>query len=146
MPIYDYRCGGCGRKVSIYFRSIGAVEDNPACPECGARALTRRMSRVWARSGRAGTEERPEPSFEQDGVPYFGPTDDPYGGDDMSWGDEDDGDLTELARETREMAQLMGEPLDAEFDAALRHIERGADPDDVLGELEDATPEPSDSE
>jgi hypothetical protein len=36
------------------------------------------------------------------------------------------------------MATMMGEPLDAEFDTALRHIEQGADPDDVFGEL-DAT-------
>ena len=36
------------------------------------------------------------------------------------------------------MAQMMGEPLDESFDRALRHVERGADPDDVFGELDAA--------
>jgi putative FmdB family regulatory protein len=144
MPIYEYRCGGCGRKVSMFYRSIGAVEADPACPACGAHALSRRMSRVWTRS-RSQHDMQPDPDHEEDGVPIYGGADGSYG-DDPHWGEENDGDVAELARETREMARMMGEPLDVEFDTALQHIERGADPEDVLGELDDATPEPTDTE
>lgn len=48
----------------------------------------------------------------------------------------DDEDVVALARQAREMAAMMGEPLDAEFDRALQHIEGGADVDDVFGELD----------
>jgi putative FmdB family regulatory protein len=150
MPIYEYRCLGCGRKASLFFRSIGAVEADPACPHCGKHELTRRMSRVWSR--RSG-ETVPEPSFEDDGVPFYGPDSfiEPYGGYD-DFGDAGGGgeDIAAVAREARAMAEMMGEPLDAEFDAALRHVERGADPDDVFGELDAAEstrePEPSSDE
>ena len=45
MPIYEYRCGGCGRKVSIFFRSFTTVVD-AVCPRCGSTDLTRLVSRV----------------------------------------------------------------------------------------------------
>lgn len=81
--------------------------------------------------------------MERDGVPFYGPDpfNDPYGGaiDDEfgSWsGEGSDEDVAAVAREARAMAQMMGEPLDADFDSALRHVEAGADPDDVFGELD----------
>ena len=44
MPIYEYRCGGCRRKVSnLTLRVSEAVE--PVCEHCGSRDLTRLMSR-----------------------------------------------------------------------------------------------------
>jgi hypothetical protein len=100
------------------------------------------MSRVWShRSSNAG-DDLPQPTFEEDGIPFYGPDPyaDPYG--DMDAGYESDGseptadDIAAMAREARAMAQMMGEPLDAEFDTALRHVEQGADPDDVFGELD----------
>jgi putative FmdB family regulatory protein len=136
MPIYEYRCRGCGRKASLFFRSIGKVEADPACPHCGRHELARRMSRVW--SGRSGDEVH-QPSFEDDGVPFYGPDpfSDPYGEYDEFGGNGADGeDVAALAREARAMAESIGEPLDAEFDSALRHVEQGADPEDVFGELD----------
>lgn len=42
MPIYEYRCGGCGRKVSLLVR---AASTSPlACPRCGSGELTRLFS------------------------------------------------------------------------------------------------------
>ena len=144
MPIYEYRCAGCGRKASLFFRSITAVESDPACPHCGERRLDRMMSRVWSRRSSNADDGLPQPTFEEDGVPFYGadPYGDPYGDVDAGYG-MDEGepsseDIAAMAREARAMAQMMGEPLDAEFDAALRHIEQGADPDDVFGELDAA--------
>jgi putative FmdB family regulatory protein len=146
MPIYEYRCAGCGRKASLFFRSIAAAEPNPACPNCAERRLERTVSRVWAHRSSQSVGAYPEPTFEDDGIPFYGP--DPFSAssvDDGSLGEgfDDSGsgigeDSAAMAREARMMAQMMGEPLDAEFDAALRHVERGADPDEVFGELDEA--------
>src|SRR5207249_1493272 len=34
MPIYDYRWPDCGKRPSIFFRSLSAVEASPQCPNC----------------------------------------------------------------------------------------------------------------
>jgi putative FmdB family regulatory protein len=44
MPIYQYDCGSCAKRVDVFFRSASRVEERPKCPECGARRLTRVMS------------------------------------------------------------------------------------------------------
>ncbi|MSQ41109.1 MAG: zinc ribbon domain-containing protein [Dehalococcoidia bacterium] len=46
MPIYEYRCGACGRVSSVFFRSIGAVTAPSACPHCSAAGMERIISRV----------------------------------------------------------------------------------------------------
>ena len=43
MPIYQYDCAGCGRRVEVFFRSPNATQ-SPECPECGSKKLTRLMS------------------------------------------------------------------------------------------------------
>jgi putative FmdB family regulatory protein len=140
MPIYEYACAGCRQTVSIFFRSISAVADHPVCPRCGSTNLRRAMSRVWVHSARSSSDPShyTEPSFEESGVPFYG-GDDSYLSDsedsDFS-GAADDDDVISAAREARAMSHMMGEPLDHEFDTALRHIEQGADPDDVFGEMD----------
>ncbi|HET9014133.1 MAG TPA: zinc ribbon domain-containing protein [Thermomicrobiaceae bacterium] len=153
MPIYEYRCGDCRRKVSIYFRSMSAAGD-PRCPRCGGPNLERLFSRVVVRRGGArddtpGPAEMPEggEGFDEGvaGGGYY--DDDPYG---MGMGPlagmpDEDADPMELVRWTRQMSAQMGEPLDADLDRALTDIERGADPDEVLERLEESPPpEPSD--
>lgn len=47
MPIYQYDCAGCDRRVEVFFRSISKVDDASAiCPECGSKQLTRAVSRI----------------------------------------------------------------------------------------------------
>jgi hypothetical protein len=67
-----------------------------------------------------------------------------YDGDDLdaAGGLEGEDDPAAFAREAREMAAMMGEPLDADLDQALRHIEQGADPDEVFGEIDAAAKPP----
>ena len=50
MPIYEYRCADCRKKVSVFFRSYAAVSD-PKCPLCGGTNLERLFSRVVVRRG-----------------------------------------------------------------------------------------------
>ena len=44
MPIYEYECHGCRRRVSLLVLRPSAAE-SPACPRCGSQALSRVMSR-----------------------------------------------------------------------------------------------------
>lgn len=45
MPIYQYDCGDCGRRVELFFRSISRVAE-ASCPECGSAQLTRAVSQI----------------------------------------------------------------------------------------------------
>ena len=44
MPIYEYHCQDCRRRVSVLVRSI-SNPGTPVCPRCGGRHLERLMSR-----------------------------------------------------------------------------------------------------
>ena len=44
MPIYEYHCQDCRRRVSLLVRSI-TNPGTPTCPRCGGRHLERLMSR-----------------------------------------------------------------------------------------------------
>ena len=43
MPIYEYRCKDCSKKISIFFRSFSEVEE-PKCSNCGSLDVTRLIS------------------------------------------------------------------------------------------------------
>lgn len=151
MPIYEYRCLTCRKKVSIFFRSYASVTD-PVCPECGGTNLERLFSRVVVRRGGARHERGEDPQFGDAGGFDEGmgmgldadPFGDPYGdgSDDNPFGFDEDTDPREIARWTRQMSAQMGEPLDADLDAALTDLERGADPDEVMDRLEESEPPP----
>ena len=44
MPIYEYDCQGCHRRVSLLIMRPSSAPP-PTCPRCGSTALTRLMSR-----------------------------------------------------------------------------------------------------
>ena len=151
MPIYEYKCGNCNHRVSLFFRSISSAESGAAdarCPNCGGASLTRLVSKI---SVLRGNSDQPPglPSFEGDEVDYTVPEDDDiYGahggdvpgapglGDIMSGVDEDD--PRSIARWARQMQAQTGESLGPEFDTALSRIESGEDPDRVMDDLEPA--------
>ena len=48
MPIYEYRCEDCRRRVSLFYQNIAlaaAGADAARCPQCGGARLTRLVSR-----------------------------------------------------------------------------------------------------
>lgn len=50
MPLYPYRCSGCGHEFEVLVRS----SDVPACPSCGSGALDRLVSLPAAQGKSAG--------------------------------------------------------------------------------------------
>lgn len=43
MPIYEYRCGDCGRISSFFTRSVNTALE-PRCNHCDSRRMQRRVS------------------------------------------------------------------------------------------------------
>lgn len=124
MPIYEYRCQDCGRKVSIFWRSLSAVDEKSArCDRCGSRRLVRLASRVRVMRG-AGSSDF-----------------DAGGGDDALLDEMaglDENDPRALGRFMRKMAQESGEDLGPEFDEVVTRLERGEDPEQIeksMGDL-----------
>lgn len=124
MPIYEYRCQDCGRKVSIFWRSLSAVDEkNALCERCGSRRLTRLVSRVRVMRGAESSDL------------------DTGGGDDALLDEMaglDENDPRALGRFMRKMAQESGEDLGPEFDEVVTRLERGEDPEQIeksMGDL-----------
>ena len=47
MPIFEYRCRGCGHE----FETLVRATDTPACPSCAGQDLEKIVSGVAIRSG-----------------------------------------------------------------------------------------------
>ena len=122
MPIYEYRCRQCGRKQSIFWRSLSAVnEANAQCERCGSKQLTRLMSRVRVVRGGGNGENA-------------GVNDDAML-DEMS--NLDENDPRALGRFMRKMAAESGEDMGAEFDEVVGRLEKGEDPERIERDMGD---------
>jgi len=108
VPIYEFRCGRCRRRSSIFTRSI-AGEVAAVCSHCGSREMSRLISRVAVLRS------------ENDAF---------AGLDESSLGDVDENDPKSMARWVRQMSRQMGEPMDAEMESDLERMESGEMPDD----------------
>lgn len=98
MPIYEYDCQGCHRRVSMLIRSLASTEA-PRCPRCGSADLSRLMSRfATPKSEDARLEAAADPS---------------------QLGDLDENDPGSVARFVKRMGEEMGEDLGDDLDAAM---------------------------
>ena len=109
MPIYEFRCGRCRRRTSVFTRSIGG-EIQAVCSHCGSNDMSRLISRVAV----VRSEDDAFSSL-----------------DESSLADVDENDPRSMARWVRSMSRQMGEPLDAEAEADLDRMEAGEMPDDL---------------
>ena len=107
MPIYQYDCAGCERRVDIFFRSAGSAAA-PACPQCGGTALTRVMS-SFART-RSSSERIASIDF------------------DREMGRLGSGDEGDFARWAKRLGKQYDEELGSNFGELAERAEGGADP------------------
>ncbi len=113
MPIYEYRCADCHKKVSVFFRSFSAVDQEQArCPICHGTRLTKMVSKVRVIRGAAS-------SGGDDGF------------DDAMLDDLDENDPRSLGRMMRRMADETGEDLGPEFGEVVNRLEKGEDPEAI---------------
>ncbi|MGD8465739.1 MAG: zinc ribbon domain-containing protein [Anaerolineae bacterium] len=117
MPIYEYRCHDCRRRVSLFFRSFSEVEEEPACPRCGSTNLSRLISRVATiRSEESRLDDLADPSM-LDGL------------------DEDD--PKSIAKWMRKMSAETGEEMPGEFDEVIDRLESGQSPEQIEESMPD---------
>jgi putative FmdB family regulatory protein len=115
MPIYEYECHDCRRRVSILIRSLSSPAA-PACPRCGGASLTRLMSRFAT----VKSEEARLESLASDG----------------SFGDLDENDPSSVARFMKKMGKELGDDLGEDFDSAVDEAMAEGDGDGAPESLE----------
>jgi putative FmdB family regulatory protein len=98
MPIYEYECGDCRRRVSLLLRTFAAAA-SAACPRCGGANLTRLMSRfATVKSEDARMESLADSS---------------------AMGDLDENDPGSVARFMKKMGREFGEDMGEDFESAV---------------------------
>src|SRR5437867_3819471 len=109
MPIYEYRCTSCRRKVTVLTLRVSETVD-PQCDHCGSRDLTRLMSRfAMVRSEDSRMDDLADPSS-LDGL--------------------DENDPKSMARWMRKMGKELGEDAGDDFDEMVDGLEAGEDADE----------------
>ena len=112
MPIYEYYCGVCRKRVSVFFRTMSSASDaNAVCPHCSGQQLRRLVSRVAVlKSEESRMDALADPS--------------------LMAGLENE-DPRALAHMMRKMSDEMGEPLDGEMTEVLGRLESGESPEAI---------------
>ncbi len=106
MPIYEYRCEDCRKKVTVLTLRASAAVD-ATCEHCGGRNLTRLMSRfAMLRSDDARLDDLTDPS---------------------SLGGVDEQDPKSMARWMRKMGRELGDDAGDDFDEMVDELEDGDD-------------------
>ncbi|MFN2299982.1 MAG: FmdB family zinc ribbon protein [Anaerolineales bacterium] len=128
MPLYEYRCPDCRKRVSVHqsYTDYGKVQ--PACPNCGGTRLQRTISRVrFARSEESRLESLSDPS---------------------AWGDIDEQDPRSMAKMMRRMSSELGEEMGPDFQETVDRLEAGESPEEIEknmpglgGGMDDGTPD-----
>ena len=119
MPIYEYRCRACHKKVTILTLRVSAQIDE-VCEHCGSRDLDRLMSRfALVRSEESRLDALGDPGA-LDGV--------------------DENDPKSMARWMKKMGTELGEDLGDDFDEMADDLEGGGDDDtDTSGDGDDGS-------
>ena len=98
MPIYEYHCQDCRRRVSVLVRSI-SNPGTPACPRCGGHQMERLMSRfARVRSEESRLDALADPS---------------------ALGGLDENDPQSVARWAKKMGKELGDDLGEDFDQVM---------------------------
>jgi putative FmdB family regulatory protein len=98
MPIYEYECADCRRRVSLLIRTFAAATA-AACPRCGGANLTRLMSRFAT----IKSEEARMESL----------------ADSAAHGDLDENDPGSVSRFMKKMGREFGDEMGDDFESAM---------------------------
>jgi putative FmdB family regulatory protein len=114
MPIYEYRCGACRRRSSLFYQSFSAAERaEPRCEHCGSADVSRLVSRVAVLK----SEESRLDDLS----------------DDATLADVDENDPRSIARWARRMGEQLGEDAGDDFREMVDQLEAGEMPDEMSG-------------
>ena len=118
MPIYEYACLDCRKRVNVFFRAFSQAKDEDAlCPLCHGSRLQRLVSRV--------TVTKTDDSRMDD-----------LADSSLMAGLENE-DPQALAHFMRRMSDETGEPIDAEMGEVIGRLEAGESVDSIEDTLPD---------
>jgi len=109
VPIYEFRCQACRRRVSVFQRSISAPV-SAVCTHCGGTDLRRLVSRFAVMRGEDALLDDIDDESLLSGV--------------------DENDPRSVAAWARKMGSRFGEDLGPEFDEMVEQMEAGEMPDE----------------
>ena len=112
MPIYEYRCGSCRRRVQVFFRSFSSV-GSAKCPNCQSTDLQRVPSRVTIGRSESSYEDFLSDPSNLDSVDYENPR--------------------AMADWARRMGEAAGVEMDNDYEDMLDQMASGEDPGDLMG-------------
>jgi len=121
MPIYEYECHDCRKRVSLLVLRPSTAA-SPACPVCGSSSLSRIMSRFAT----VKSEEARLDSL----------------ADSSSFGDLDENNPASVARFMKKMGREFGDDLGDDFESAM---DEAMAEGDTAGEGEGESPAASDA-
>lgn len=105
MPIYEYVCENCGKRLNFFI--LNRESFAPQCKKCGSRNLRRIMSRFASvRSEESRLESLANPS---------------------KWGDLDENDPKSMVKFMKKMGREMGEELGEDYDQMIEEAEQEAE-------------------
>jgi putative FmdB family regulatory protein len=110
MPIYEYQCNKCNKRVSVLTLRV-SEEVQPKCDRCGSKKLSRLMSRfAMVKSEEARLDALADPS---------------------NFSGLDENDPKSMAKLMRKMGKEMGEEMAGEdFDQMVEDLEAGKMPEE----------------
>jgi putative FmdB family regulatory protein len=109
MPIYEYRCTACRRKVTVLTLRVSEVVE-PVCEHCGSHDLVRLLSRfAMVRSENDRVDDLTS---------------------DAALGDVDERDPKSMARWMRKMGSELGDDAGDDFGEMVDELEQGGSLDD----------------
>jgi putative FmdB family regulatory protein len=118
MPIYEYACLDCRKRVNVFFRTFSQANDEePCCPLCQGQRLHRLVSRVTV----AKSEESRMDDLADSSLMAGLENEDPQA----------------LAHFMRRMSDETGEPIDAEMGEVIGRLEAGESMDTIEESLPD---------
>ncbi len=105
MPIYEYVCQQCGKKLS--FLVLNVQHFSPKCNQCSSTDLRRVMSRFSAvRSEESRLENLADPS---------------------KWGDLDENDPKSMVKLMKKMGRELGDEVGEDYDQLIAEAEQEAE-------------------
>lgn len=120
MPIYEYACLDCRKRVSVFFRTFAEASDEAArCPLCDGANLRRLVSKVSVLKSEDSRMDDLADSSLMSGL--------------------ESEDPRALAGFMRRMSNEMGEPLDDEMREVIDRLEAGESPESIDESLGDGS-------
>lgn len=140
MPIYEFACPKCRRIYSFLSKRVNPSH-SPTCPKCGAKKLSKEVSRFAMLKGVA--EPAVQPAGAEDAGPPMPDLDDPRVERAMAEMERDMEHLDEnnpkhMAHMLRKMKDLMpAGTMPKEMETAIKRLEAGEDPEKIEADMGD---------